>query len=155
MAQTKREEFLARALRDHLAPYDFVLIDCPPNLGLPTASPKRAGSRPQTSATNASRKSSSQTRASRPWDEVRRPRAVTVGLSVLTGAIGVAGGVLLGRTALQRPRKVLGIPVSRTVDIDLRGVGQRVGDAGRRVGSLAGELRSVREKAEKIGDALT
>jgi hypothetical protein len=80
---------------------------------------------------------------------------VTVGLSVLTGAIGVAGGVLLGRTALQRPRKVLGIPVSRTVDIDLRGVGQRVGDAGRRVGSLAGELRSVREKAEKIGDALT
>ena len=80
---------------------------------------------------------------------------MTIGLSVLTGAIGVAGGVLLGRTALQRQRKVLGIPISRTVDIDLRGVGQRVGDAGRRVGSLAGELRSVREKAEKIGDALT
>lgn len=36
VAQTKREEFLARALAGHLASYECVLIDCPPNLGLLT-----------------------------------------------------------------------------------------------------------------------
>jgi len=36
VAQTKREEFLARALSDYLDRWDLVLIDCPPNLGLLT-----------------------------------------------------------------------------------------------------------------------
>jgi len=76
----------------------------------------------------------------------------TIGMSVLTGAVGVAGGVLLGRTALQRNRKVLGIPVPTKVDTS--GLSQSIADAGRQFGKLAGEVRGVREKAEQIGKIL-
>ena len=36
VTQVRREEFLRRALEDHTAGYDTVLLDCPPNLGLLT-----------------------------------------------------------------------------------------------------------------------
>jgi hypothetical protein len=79
------------------------------------------------------------------------------GREALTAAIGatvgIAGGVLLGRTALARERKVLGVPMPKK--IDLAGVGQQLGEAGRQFGKLASEVRTVREKAEQIGKVLT
>jgi hypothetical protein len=75
-------------------------------------------------------------------------------MSVLTGALGVAGGVLLGRKALQRDRKVLGVPVPSKVDIDTSGLTHTIAEAGRQFGKLAGEVRTVREKAEQIGKVL-
>jgi hypothetical protein len=67
---------------------------------------------------------------------------------------------LLGRNALQRNRKVLGIPVPSKVD--LTSVSQQIGEAGRQFGKLAGEVRTVasevrgvREKAEQIGKVLS
>lgn len=73
--------------------------------------------------------------------------------AVIGATVGVAGGVLLGRTALARERKVLGVPMPKK--IDLAGVGQQIGEAGRQFGRLAGEVRGVREKAEQIGRVLS
>jgi hypothetical protein len=73
--------------------------------------------------------------------------------AVIGATVGVAGGVLLGRKALARERKVLGVPLPNK--IDLSGVGQQIGEAGRQFGRLAGEVRGVREKAEQIGRALS
>jgi hypothetical protein len=69
--------------------------------------------------------------------------------------------VILGRTALQRNHKFLGIPIPN-VKIDLADVskqigdvGKQVGEAGKQFGKLAGEVRAVREKAEQIGRAVS
>jgi hypothetical protein len=74
----------------------------------------------------------------------------------VTGAIGVAGGIaggiILGRNALSRNRKVLGVEMPTKVD--LSGVGQQIGEAGKQFGKLATEVRSVREKAEQIARVL-
>ena len=82
-----------------------------------------------------------------------------IGVPAVTGAVGVAGGILLGRTKLQRNRKVLGIPVPSK--IDLGDVTHHIADAGKQFGKLAdevrkasGEVRSVKEKAEQIGRVL-
>jgi len=81
-----------------------------------------------------------------------------IGVPAVTGAVGIAGGILLGRTKLQRNRKVLGIPVPSK--IDLSDVTHHIGEAGKQFGKLAdevkkasGEVKSVREKAEQIGRA--
>jgi hypothetical protein len=76
-----------------------------------------------------------------------------IGISALSATIGVAGGVLLGRTALQRNRKVLGVSVPSKVDFG--DIGQQIGEAGRQFGKLASEVNAVRRKAEKIGRVLT
>ncbi|MDQ6820985.1 MAG: hypothetical protein M3076_11750 [Actinomycetota bacterium] len=62
--------------------------------------------------------------------------------------------MLLGRTTLKRQRKILGVPLPSKVNIGLGGVTQHIGEAGRQFGKLAGEVRSVRERAEQIGRAL-
>ena len=73
-----------------------------------------------------------------------------------TATVGIAGGIVLGRTALQRQRKALGVPIPTTSrKIDLKGLGQQVGEAGRQFAKLAQEVHAVREKAEQIGRAIS
>jgi hypothetical protein len=38
--------------------------------------------------------------------------------------------------------------------VDFTGVGEQIGEAGKQFGKLAGEVRSVREKAEQIARVL-
>jgi hypothetical protein len=71
----------------------------------------------------------------------------------VTGAIGVAGGLLLGRSALSRRPRLLGLPLPE-VKLDLTDVGRQIGQAGRQLGRLAHEVQEVREKAEKISRAI-
>ena len=86
-------------------------------------------------------------------DQTGRQVWTNAGISALTAAIGVAGGVVLGRSTGRKDRKVLGVPVPEK--IDLGGIGQQIGNAGRQFGKLAGEVRTVREKAEQVGRILT
>lgn len=88
--------------------------------------------------------------------------AKTIGVSVATGtlgaAAGIAGGVLLGRTIGQRPRKVLGVKLPRRQP-NFTGaasdVARSITAAGQQLGKLASEVRVAREKAEEIGKVLT
>jgi hypothetical protein len=75
----------------------------------------------------------------------------------VTGAIGVAGGVLLGRSARQRRRKILGIPIPAGggIKVDLSDIGKNVGAAGRQFGKLAREVQTARETAEKVSRAIS
>jgi hypothetical protein len=75
-------------------------------------------------------------------------------LPMASAAAGVAGGVVLGRTALQRHKKFLGIPLPGT-KVDLSDMSKQIGEAGRQFGKLAGEVRAAREKAEKISRAIS
>jgi hypothetical protein len=76
-----------------------------------------------------------------------------VALSMLGAGVGVAGGLLLGRRTARGGRKVLGVAVPER--IDLGGVAEQIGEAGRQFGRLAGEVQAVRRKAEQIGRILT
>jgi hypothetical protein len=71
---------------------------------------------------------------------------------VLGATVGVAGGILLGRSRNRNRSKLFGIEVPKKVDF--AGVSQQIGEAGRQFGRLAREVRTVREKAERVGRAL-
>jgi hypothetical protein len=74
--------------------------------------------------------------------------------AVVGAAAGVIGGVLLGRKA-KAPKKVLGVKVPGTGGGGFDGLAKNVGNAANQLGRLAGEVREARERAEKIGKALT
>ncbi|HWC85106.1 MAG TPA: hypothetical protein VG388_01110 [Solirubrobacteraceae bacterium] len=78
----------------------------------------------------------------------------TVAIPAVSGALGMAGGVLLGRTVLQRDRKVLGLRLPR-VKVDLSGMSKSIADAGRQFGNFASELQAAREKAREVARALS
>jgi len=77
-----------------------------------------------------------------------------VAVPAVTAVAGAAGGVLLGRTALQRNRKIFGMSVPG-VKIDMADLSKQIGEAGRQFGRLAREVQSAREKAEKVSRAIT
>jgi hypothetical protein len=77
-------------------------------------------------------------------------------LPLASATVGVAGGIVLGRTALQRKRKALGVAVPTPGrKLDFRGLGHQVGEAGQQLAKLAQEVRAVREKAEQIGRVIS
>jgi hypothetical protein len=66
----------------------------------------------------------------------------------------------VGRNALQRGRRILGVPIPEKIDFggigkEIGGLGQQLGEAGKQFGKLAGEVQSFRQKAEQIGKALS
>ena len=79
----------------------------------------------------------------------------TVMLPITTAAAGVAGGIVLARTALQNRRRILGIPIPGKKKVDFSDLSKQVGEAGRQFGNLASEVRQAREKAEQISRVLS
>lgn len=80
---------------------------------------------------------------------------VVPALSAAAGvAAGVAGGVALGRAATPRNPELFGMRLPN-VNIDLADVGKQLAEVGRRLGGLVGEIQAVREKAEKVGQAIS
>lgn len=114
---------------------------------------KNSASKAAGSASKKTQNASQRARSSAQQNHTGREVLTNAGIGALGAALGVAGGVLLGRTAAQRDRKVLGVPVPEK--IDLGGIGQQIGDAGKQFGKLASEVRTVREKAEQIAKILT
>ena len=74
-------------------------------------------------------------------------------MPVASAAVGVIGGVALGRLGRKRRRKVLGIPLPRTNGFG--GLSKQIGEAGKQFGKLATEVRVTREKAEEVGKAIS
>jgi hypothetical protein len=71
-----------------------------------------------------------------------------------TATVGVAGGIVIGRSKLQRRKALVNVPAPPR-KLDFHGLSQQVGEAGRQFARLAQEVHAVREKAEKIGRAIS
>jgi hypothetical protein len=80
--------------------------------------------------------------------------AAPMATAVLGAAAGVVGGVVLGRTRLNRKRKVLGITLPGQRD-GVEHLAKNVGEAGKQLGKIASEVRTARRKAEEIGKVLS
>jgi hypothetical protein len=76
--------------------------------------------------------------------------------AVAGAAAGVVGGMILGRKG-KAPKKVLGLKVPGTGGggMNFDGLAKNVGNAASQLGKLAGEVREARERAEKVGKALS
>ena len=70
-------------------------------------------------------------------------------------AAGVVGGLLVGRKSANARRKVLGVPIPGTGSGGFDGLSKNVGEAAKQFGRLAGEVREARQRAEKVGKALS
>jgi hypothetical protein len=77
---------------------------------------------------------------------------------ILTAAAGAAagaiGGAVLGRKR-KAARKVLGVPIPGTDGGGVDGLAKNVGEVAKQFGRLAREIREARERAEKVGKALS
>jgi len=134
----------------------------------PTKRPSTRAKKPSSQANGVGTPAKKPSAAARkPSAAARKPSAAAVGsgerrsggaiarvlVPALTGAAGVAGGILLGRNATPRRRTLFGVPVPE-VRIDLRNVSGSIAEAGRQLGRLASEVHAAREKVEKLGRAI-
>jgi hypothetical protein len=74
--------------------------------------------------------------------------------AVAGAAAGVIGGVILGRKNKSQ-KKVLGVKIPGTGGAGFDGLAKNMGNAANQLGKLAGEVREARERAEKVGKALS
>jgi hypothetical protein len=62
--------------------------------------------------------------------------------------------VVLGSRFARRPKRVLGIKVPGTGG-GLDGLAKQIGKAGKQLGELTDEVRATRQKAERVGKAIS
>lgn len=120
---------------------------------------RRSSAAAKTSGATKKASSATKNAASKATDAVssdNHSALTNFGIPAAAATVGAAAGVLLGRSTLQRTRKVLGVRVpAKPVKVDLGDVTKHIGEAGRQFGKLASEVRAVREKAEQVGRVIS
>lgn len=122
--------------------------------GSGAAAKKRTGTaRKQSSAATKTNSAASKTTSAARQSSNGSSGAVPVIAAAAGTALGVVGGVIFGRKA-KGPKKVLGVKLPGTGD-GFDGLAKTVGEAATQFGRLAAEVRKARERAEKVGKALS